>query len=76
MKIAKKTSGDMAGLTRDGATTRFQMLIEEMKLMLDVFPHLRDSYDPDELPVSFIVKRDAGRAEAAKSRTGRRAKRR
>ena len=33
----------------------------EAKLLVQLFPHLKDSFDRDELPISFIVKRDAGR---------------
>lgn len=32
----------------------------EAKLLVQLFPHLKDSFDKDELPISFIVKRDAG----------------
>jgi hypothetical protein len=50
--------------------------VDEMKLLLDLFPHIRDSYDADELPLSFIMKRDARRSDAARLRASRRAVRR
>jgi hypothetical protein len=43
-------------------------LVQEAKNVIDLFPHLRDSFDKDELPVSFIIRSDAGpvrRASAA-----------
>ena len=48
-------------LARRGAEARFQDLLHEAKLLVELFPHLRDSYDPDELPVSFIVAKGSGR---------------
>jgi len=48
-------------LAKRGAEARFQDLIHEARLLVDLFPHLRDSFDPDELPVSFIVARGSGR---------------
>ena len=35
----------------------------EAKLLIQLFPHLKDSFDKDELPISFIVKRDSGRSK-------------
>jgi hypothetical protein len=58
-------------LTKRGATVEFRALVDELKFLLDMFPHLRDSYDPDELPVKFILKRDSARS---KTRTARRRK--
>jgi hypothetical protein len=58
-------------LTKRGAAVEFRALVDELKFLLDMFPHLRDSYDPDELPVKFILKRDSARS---KTRTVRRRK--
>jgi hypothetical protein len=66
----------LAELTKRGASNQFRALVDEMKLLLDLFPHIRDSYDADELPLSFIMKRDARRSDAARMRASRRAKRR
>jgi hypothetical protein len=46
-------------LAKHGATFRMRELANELKLLLELFPDLLDSFDPDELPVSFIVRRDA-----------------
>ena len=57
-------------LTKRGAAIEYRALVDELKFLLDMFPHLRDSYDPDELPVAFIMKRDATRARARAGRRG------
>ena len=72
----KSGAGGVAALTRRGASSQFHALVNEMKLLLELFPHLRDSYDPDELPLSFILKRSAARPDAANARLERRSKRR
>jgi len=36
--------------------------VYELNVLLSAFPDLRDAFDADELPVSFIVTRDARRA--------------
>jgi hypothetical protein len=56
-----KQSPRILELAKRGAEARFQDLIHEAKLLVQLFPHLRDSFDPDELPVSFIVARGSGR---------------
>ena len=78
MKLRKSPAAParLAELTKRGATNQFRALLDEMKLLMDLFPHIRDSYDADELPLSFIMKRDARRSDAANARTVRRAKRR
>jgi hypothetical protein len=45
-----------------GAEARLRDVVEELKLLLELFPHLKDNFDRDELPISFILKRDARRA--------------
>jgi hypothetical protein len=47
-------------LARRGAEARLQVL-HEVRLLLQAFPHLRDAFDKDELPISFIVAKDSGR---------------
>jgi hypothetical protein len=54
----------MLELAKRGAVLRLRELANEVELLLDLFPDLGDAFDPDELPVSFIVRSDAGRAEA------------
>jgi hypothetical protein len=57
-------SSHILELAKRGAVLRFRELAHELDLLLKLFPDLRDSFDPDELPVSFIVKRDGGLAES------------
>jgi hypothetical protein len=51
-------------LAKRGAEARLRDIIDEAKLLIDLFPHLSDSFDPDELPVSFILAKGRDRAEA------------
>jgi hypothetical protein len=63
-----KPRSRVAKLTKSGAAIEFKALVDELKFLLEMFPHLRDSYDPDELPVSFILKRDATRSKVKTAR--------
>src|SRR5262249_62136808 len=50
-------------LAKRGAEARLQDLLYEARLLVNLFPHLRDSFDPDELPVSFLLARGSRRGE-------------
>ena len=52
----------MLELARRGAALRLRELANELEVLLSAFPDLHDAFDTDELPVSFIVRRDARRA--------------
>lgn len=60
----KSTSGHLYELAKRGAEVRARFLADELRLLFSAFPHLEDAFDPDELPISFIVRRDA-QGEAA-----------
>jgi hypothetical protein len=45
-----------------GAEVRLRDVVNELKALFDLFPDLQDSFDSDELPIPFILKRDARRA--------------
>jgi hypothetical protein len=47
-------------LAKRGAEGQFRDLMHEAKLLIDLFPHLRDAFDPDELPIKFIVAKGSG----------------
>jgi hypothetical protein len=49
-------------LAKRGAEVRLRELVQEAKNLIGLFPHLRDSFDKDELPVSFILAKGARRA--------------
>lgn len=51
----------MLELAKRGAEARWQDLLMEAKLLVQLFPHLKDSFDKDELPIAFILKKNAGR---------------
>ena len=54
-------------LARRGADARFRELLDELSLLTLSFPHLRDAFGRDDLPVKFILRqgRDKARAKAA-----------
>jgi hypothetical protein len=56
----RKRDAHLFELAKRGAEIRLRELVQEAKNVIDLFPHLSDSYDRDELPVSFIIRRDAG----------------
>jgi hypothetical protein len=60
-----KHSSHFLELATRGAEARFRELIDELKSLTSSFPHLRDSFDRDELPVNFILRRGRDKARAA-----------
>jgi hypothetical protein len=72
-----KHSSHILQLARKGAEARLRELVDEAKMLVSSFPHLRDSFDQDELPVTFILKRGAAGGSASEvSRIGPRRKKR
>ena len=49
-------------LAKRGAEVQLRELLDEVKLIFSMFPHLRDAYDKDELPIKFIMARSSGAA--------------
>ena len=47
-------------LAKRGAEVQFRELLHEAKLLIGLFPHLRDSFDKDELPLNFIMAKGSG----------------
>jgi hypothetical protein len=68
--LMRKRSSRILDVAKRGAEARFQDLLHEARLLLLAFPHLRDAFDKDELPISFIVARGSGCLTRRKS-TGR-----
>jgi hypothetical protein len=68
----RKQDAHLFELAKRGAEVRLRELLQEAKNVIDLFPHLRDSYDRDELPLSFIIKRDAGPVARARAERPRR----
>jgi hypothetical protein len=44
------------------AEARFRELVDELKLLTLAFPHLRDAFGPEDLPIAFLLKRGADRS--------------
>ena len=53
----------MLELAKRGAQAQLNDLLHEIDMLLELFPHLRDSFDADELPVSFLLIRGSDRAD-------------
>lgn len=76
-----RQSSQMVSLAKRGAEVRLREIAREAKILLDLFPHLSDSFDPDELPVQFIIAEGARHAAdevvgpGGRSAAGRRAAR-
>lgn len=68
-----KHSSNILALAKRGAEARLEDLKQEIKLLVGLFPHLRDSFDEDDLPLSFIMAKDSGRLKGKNS--GRRRQR-
>ena len=58
----RKHDDRLMELARRGAQAQLGDLVHEIKMLLGLFPHLRDSFDKDELPLAFILKKGAPRA--------------
>jgi hypothetical protein len=72
--VMAKHSSHVLELARRGAEARFRELAQEAKYLIELFPHLRDSFDKDELPLAFIIAKGSGRltkASAARPRQRR-----
>jgi hypothetical protein len=67
-----KHSSQILEYAKRGAEARLQDLIHEAQMLIELFPHLRDSFDKDELPISFIVARGSGRLERNPAKRRRR----
>jgi hypothetical protein len=50
-------------LAKHGAAARIRELAHELGGLLKLFPDLEDSFDPDELPISFRLKAAGEREE-------------
>ena len=66
-----KKDSHLYELAKRGAEASLQDMLQEAKLIVGLFPHLRDSFDKDELPLPFIIATDSGRATKKARRRGR-----
>ena len=61
----EKNSERVLELAKRGAQAQLSDLLHEIKMLVELFPHLRDSVSRDDLPVSFLLKKGARRAAVA-----------
>ncbi len=64
----RKHARPILELARRGAEAR-RDLLHELRLLLLAFPHLRDAFDKDELPIPFIVKGSGRLTRRTRSKT-------
>ncbi len=67
-----KQNAHLYELAKRGAEVQFREFLYEVKLLIDLFPHLRDSFDKDELPLNFIMAESSGAATKTSGRRKRR----
>src|SRR6266478_1252866 len=70
-----KSNTQILELAKRGAEVQLRELAQEIKNLVDLFPNLRDSFDKDELPLRFIMARDAGVATKTSAERPRRRRR-
>ena len=58
--IVAKYPPHLLELAKRGAEVQLRDLVQEINYLIELFPHLRDSFDEGELPLRFIMARDAG----------------
>ena len=46
-------------VVKRGAAFRLRQLWDELTMVMGSFPDLRHAFDPDELPLDFILRRDS-----------------
>src|SRR3954454_21138435 len=51
-----KYSAHILELAKRGADSRFRELLDELKVLTLSFPHLRDAFGRDDLPVKFLLR--------------------
>ena len=64
-------SFDLKSYARRGAEVRLRELAEEAKHLFNVFPDLSASFDEDELPLNFILRKGARKSAAGVRRRRR-----
>ncbi len=57
------------------AEARFHALVYELQLLTVAFPHLKDAFDADDLPIPFLLERGAARAAAKAAKAAKPRKR-
>jgi hypothetical protein len=55
----EKHSSPIMQLTKRRAAFRLRQLMDELRLLTASFPDLHDAFDPNDLPLAFILRRDS-----------------
>jgi len=63
-----KQNERLTELAKRGAEAQLNDLLHEIDMLVELFPHLRDSFDADELPVNFLLRRGADRNARKRAR--------
>jgi len=66
----KQPSSHVYELAKRGAQARLEELVNEIRLLTNLFPDLHKSIDNDELPIAFLLKRGAERSTPVSGRRG------
>jgi hypothetical protein len=67
-----KYSAHILDLAKRGADSRFRELLDELKVLTLSFPHLRDAFGRDDLPVKFLLRQGFDKAREVGARRPRR----
>ena len=67
-----KHSRHLLELAKRGAELQFQDLLHEARLLIGLFPHLRDNFNRDEMPLDFLMAEDSGALEQSVAPRARR----
>ncbi len=62
----QKHNARVLELAKVGAEAQLRDLVQEARLLIKLFPHLKDSFDEDELPLDFIMAKTSGHAGRTK----------
>ena len=55
--LMSKHSSHTLQIMQQAAAFRLRQLLDELGMLMGSLPDLRDAFDPDELPLEFILKR-------------------
>ena len=67
-----KHSRHLLELAKRGAELQLRDLLHEARLLIGLFPHLRDNFNRDEMPLDFLMAEDSGALEQSAAPRARR----
>ena len=57
--MARAKNEHLVELAKRGAQAQLNDLLHEIRLLVRMFPHLKDTVDKDELPIAFLLTKGA-----------------